>query len=80
MLGAGGIHLQVLVGQVCHSLRCCCEQRGGMHPTHGQDQREPNEGLLSWSAREHDPKLGDFIGIDPNLVESICNVDLGQVL
>jgi hypothetical protein len=79
MLGDGGIRLQLLVGQVCHSLRRCCEKKGGLYPTHGQDQMEPNEGLFSWSAREHDPKLGDVFRIDPNSVESICNVDLGQV-
>jgi hypothetical protein len=51
----------------------------GLHPPHGEDQRETNEGLVAGGSREHHTELGDVIWVDPNSVETIGNVDLGEV-
>jgi hypothetical protein len=79
MLCAWYIGLQLLVGQVCYRFCRCCEQGRGLHPYHGDDQRETNEGIVAWGSREHDSERGDNVWSDPNYVEPIRNVDLGEV-
>jgi hypothetical protein len=41
--------------------------------------RENNDGFISWGAREYDTQIGHNAGIDPDVIESICVVDLGHM-
>jgi hypothetical protein len=69
---------QLLVGQIGYRFGGRSEEGWWLHPAHGKDQGKTNE-LLAICAREHDPELGDIIGVDPYPIETVSNVDFGQM-
>lgn len=76
----GGVHLVAAegrVGKVGDRFGGSTEKRRGVHPTHGEGKRKPNQ-RIGDRGREKDTQEGDVGRIDPDPVEPIGNVDFRQ--
>ena len=67
------------VGEVCGCFRESAEERWAADPSHREDQRESNEGLLLRMMREHYPQSGSGGGRNEESVEAIGDVYLDHV-
>jgi hypothetical protein len=75
----GGAGLRRIICQVGDRLRDGGEVGGGIFPPHREYKGERDKLYLAFALREKNPQLRDVRSRDPNVVETIGNVDLGHV-
>lgn len=68
-----------VVGNVGHRLGVGAKPRWGAHPAHRENERQCNEGVLSWVLRQCHCKFGDGAVTKADTIETIRQVNLSQL-
>jgi hypothetical protein len=71
--------LQILIREIGNCFRGGGKQRGGLHPPHGKNEREPNGLGLPRFCWDHHSKFCNITVINSEPVESVGDINLRQV-
>jgi hypothetical protein len=78
-LGVDGRGQEGCIGQVSNRLCSGREPWWGLHPPHGEGEGKANEGLFPSNSGEENTQMGDIAGQQPDAIETIRDVNLGDV-